>query len=63
MRFFSYVEETAQTDLADILAGKAVGRQICHICYNRELRRKMMYNGKVQKLKKKAVLRNIRDRC
>ena len=54
VRDFSHLEETAQSDLADILAGKVVGRRICHIWYNREMRSKTMYNGKVEKLKKKA---------
>ena len=53
-RDFSHLEESAQSDLADILAGKVVGRRICHIWYNREMRSKTMYNGKVEKLKKKA---------
>ncbi len=51
-RDFPLMEEEAQADLADILPGKVVGRQICHVGYNRELRQKTMYNGKIEKRKK-----------
>ena len=48
---FPLMEELLQADLAVILAGKVVGRQVRH---NRELRQKTMYNVKIEKRKKKA---------
>ena len=53
-RDFPDLEERVQHDLADILHGKVVGRNICHVWYSRESRQKTIYNGKVEKLKKKA---------
>ena len=53
-RDFPDLEEHARSDLQDILSGKAVGRDICHVWIDRESREKTMYNGRMEKMKKKA---------
>ena len=53
-REFPDLADDARSDLMDTLGGHVVGRDICHVWYSRESRQRMLYNGKVEKLKKKA---------
>ena len=53
-RDFPDLEEHACSDLQDILSGKAVGRDICHVWIDRESREKSTYNSRIEKMKKKA---------
>ena len=46
-------EETKQ-GVQDILAGKVVGRRICHVWYDVDSQEKTLYNGKIEKHLKKA---------
>ena len=48
------VGEIIQQGVQDILAGKVVGRRLCHVWCEEDSKEKTVYNGKVEKLLKKA---------
>ena len=50
---FPELEENSVTDLAGILTGDVVGRNICHVWYNADTRDKTVYSGMIEKLKKR----------
>ena len=51
---FPELEESIQKGVRDILDGKIIGRRICHVWYDDDSQTKTVYNGKVEKLLKKA---------
>ena len=51
---FGDVEGHIKTAMADILTGKAVGHQICHVWYDSDTQQRTVYQGKLEKLLKKA---------
>lgn len=51
---FPDLQETVSQVVSDILSGKIVGRQICHVWYDSDKQDKTMYFGKVEKLLKKG---------
>ncbi|KAI0217294.1 hypothetical protein LSAT2_030864, partial [Lamellibrachia satsuma] len=53
-RELSDLADSARSDLVDSLWGKVVAQSICHVWYSRESRQKVIYNSKVEKLKKKT---------
>ena len=46
-------DETTWSDLADILTGAAVGRNICHTWYDADTKEKTTYSGRIEKLKER----------
>lgn len=50
---FGNVEESVLHVVKDILAGKIVGHQICHIWFDEQTQGTTVYNGKVEKLLKR----------
>ena len=50
---FPDLEDSCVRDLGDILGGKVVGHNICHVWYEEETREKTVYSGKIEKLKKR----------
>ena len=50
--------DSARSDLVDSLGGKVVAQSIYHVWYSRESRQKVIYNGKVEKVKKKVDGKN-----
>ncbi|KAK6183204.1 hypothetical protein SNE40_010731 [Patella caerulea] len=50
---FPDLEETCVVNLTDILSGKVVGRDICHMWYDNDTQEKTVYSGRIEKLKKK----------
>ena len=46
-------DETTWSDLADILTGAAVGRNICHTWYDADTKERTTYSGRIEKLKKR----------
>ena len=51
---FGHIDPENQKSVQDILDGKVVGRQICHIWYDEDTESKTLFNGKIEKLKKKG---------
>ena len=51
---FSELEESDQQCLQEILSGKVVGRQVCHIWYESDTESRVFYNGIIEKLKRKG---------
>ena len=45
---FPDLNETARSNLEDILNGKAIGRNICHVQYDRDLNEKTVYSGRLE---------------
>ena len=44
---------TTQCELADILTGAVVGRNICHTWYDADTKERTVYSGRIEKLKRK----------
>jgi len=50
---FANLDDSTRDDLADILTGAAVGRNICHTWYDADSKEKIVYSGRVEKAKKR----------
>ena len=53
-REFPSLADNIHSDLVDTLGGKVVGRDLGHVWYSRDSRQKVMYSGRVVKVKKKG---------
>lgn len=51
---FCELDDNILSNVENILSGKVVGKLVCHIWYDEETGDKTWYNGKIDKLKKKA---------
>jgi len=50
---FPDLENNSLTDLVDIMTGAIVGRNICHVWYDANCKEKIIYNGRVEKPKRR----------
>jgi hypothetical protein len=53
-KFYPGLNEKAKSDLADILHDEVVGRNICHVWYDSDTRKRKMENGRIERKKKNS---------